>query len=397
MRCIFALILLLCIPAAFASSIPADSVPAALLTDSVATPLLADSVAPRKLNIIEKVIKYFVDSNKPSTDKKIDFSFIGGPGYSNDTKLSLGLLGAALYTTGSDGSVTSQSNASLYTVFSVTGYYNVGLRGIHFTPGDRWRFNYKMSFYSMPTYFWGIGYDVARNDDNKTKYLHLNAEVRSTFDYRLFDNCYIGPTLHFNYTKAANADSYMLWEGERHGILNYGVGFNMYYDTRDYVTTPHRGWYFGLEQRFYPRFLFNRNAFSSTDMAVCHYFGGWRGAIIAVRLHGLFTYGDTPWTMLPWVGGSYTMRGYYEGRYRDKNAVDATLELRQHVWKRNSAVVWIGAGSVFDKFSELQARKILPNFGVGYRWEFKKNVNVRLDVGFGKGETGIVINVNEAF
>lgn len=101
--------------------------------------------------------------------------------------------------------------------------------------------------------------------------------------------------------------------------------------------------------------------------------------------------------MLPFIGGSYTMRGYYEGRYRDKNAVDATLELRQHIWRRNSAVVWVGAGTVFPSFRDLRSREILPNFGVGYRWEFKKNVNVRLDVGFGKGESGIIFNINEAF
>lgn len=101
--------------------------------------------------------------------------------------------------------------------------------------------------------------------------------------------------------------------------------------------------------------------------------------------------------MLPFIGGSYTMRGYYEGRYRDKNAIDVTMELRQHIWHRNSAVIWMGAANVFPKLGDLQARKILPNFGIGYRWEFKKNVNIRLDFGFGKGETGIIFNINEAF
>ncbi len=36
--------------------------------------------------------------------------------------------------------------------------------------------------------------------------------------------------------------------------------------------------------------------------------------------------------------------------------------------------------------------------GVGYRWEFKKNVNVRLDYGFGKsGQHSFIFNINEAF
>ena len=91
------------------------------------------------------------------------------------------------------------------------------------------------------------------------------------------------------------------------------------------------------------------------------------------------------------------MRGYYEGRYRDKCAMDVQLELRQNVWKRNGVAVWVGAGTIFPNFSELEARHILPNYGFGYRWEFKKRVKVRLDLGFGTHQTGFIFNIHEAF
>ena len=54
------------------------------------------------------------------------------------------------------------------------------------------------------------------------------------------------------------------------------------------------------------------------------------------------------------LGSSYSMRGYYEGRYRDKCAMDAQIELRQHVWRRNGVAVWAGAGTVFPKWLENQ-------------------------------------------
>ena len=57
----------------------------------------------------------------------------------------------------------------------------------------------------MPTYFWGIGYDSASHDGNKTKYLQLNAEIRASFDYHIFESCYFGPILHFNYMQAKDA------------------------------------------------------------------------------------------------------------------------------------------------------------------------------------------------
>ncbi|MDE5632787.1 MAG: hypothetical protein K2I54_08290, partial [Muribaculaceae bacterium] len=68
-----------------------------------------------------------------------------------------------------------------------------------------------------------------------------------------------------------------------------------------------------------------------------------------------------------------------------------------HIWRRNGLVAWVGAGTVFPKFSAMSMRKVLPNYGIGYRWEFKKRVNVRLDLGFGKHQTGFIFSINEAF
>ncbi|MGL5546069.1 MAG: hypothetical protein ACRDCS_03585, partial [Tannerellaceae bacterium] len=59
--------------------------------------------------------------------------------------------------------------------------------------------------------------------------------------------------------------------------------------------------------------------------------------------------------------------------------------------------VWVGAGNVFHSFSRFKWSHTLPNYGIGYRWEFKKRMNVRLDLGFGKKETGFIFSINEAF
>ena len=54
--------------------------------------------------------------------------------------------------------------------------------------------------------------------------------------------------------------------------------------------------------------------------------------------------------------------------------------------------------TVFDRLSDVMMSRLLPNLGAGYRWEFKKDVNVRLDVGFGKsGQWSFMFGINEAF
>ena len=177
-----------------------------------------------------------------------------------------------------------------------------------------------------------------------------------------------------------------------------GVGFSLVFDSRDVLTNPHRGIYVDVTQCFRPRFLGNDYAFSQTSFNVSGYRGVWKGGILAADIRGDFNFGNPSWAMMAKLGNSHSMRGYYEGRYRDKHKLETSLELRQHVWKRNGIVLWVGAGSVFPKFSEMRFDRILPNYGFGYRWEFKKDVNVRLDYGFGKaGESGFLFNINEAF
>ncbi len=170
------------------------------------------------------------------------------------------------------------------------------------------------------------------------------------------------------------------------------------YDTRDVLTNAGRGVYLNISQLFRPRFLGNDHVFNTTNIQLDVYRRVWRGAILAADVRSKLNFGNPSWGMMALLGNSYSMRGYYEGRYRDKHKIEAQVELRQHVWRRNGIVLWAGAGTVFDKFSSIEAHKILPNVGIGYRWEFKKDVNVRLDYGIGKGgQSGFIFNINEAF
>jgi hemolysin activation/secretion protein len=147
---------------------------------------------------------------------------------------------------------------------------------------------------------------------------------------------------------------------------------------------------------FRPSFLGNKYDFNTTDFTINAYQRLWKDAVLAEQVKCQFNFGNPSWEMMSTLGGSYVMRGYYESRYRDKHMGAMQVELRQRVWKRCGFTVWGGVGSVFH--DEESFKNLLPNYGIGFRWEFKKNVNVRLDYGFGKGgQSGFVFNVNEAF
>ena len=352
----------------------------------------------KKKSLITRFLDYFNDANKNKKHKKFDFSIIGGPHYSTDTKLGLGLVAAGLYRTNPNDTILPPSNVSLFGDVSTVGFYMLGIRGTHIFPQDKYRADYTVYFYSFPCDYWGMGYDMGNDDSNKSEMKRWQARIKGSFLFHLGSNFYIGPMVSYDYVIGKNVERPELLNGMDRHTWNLGAGFSTVYDSRDVLTYPHQGLYINLTQCFRPRFMGNDYAFSTTELQVDAYQKVWKGAILAEDFRTMLNFGNPSWGMMALLGNSNSMRGYYEGRYRDKHKIEAQVELRQHIWKRNSLTVWVGAGTVFSKFSNIRSRHILPNYGLGYRWEFKKNVNVRLDYGFGKaGQSGFLFSINEAF
>lgn len=369
------------------------------VTDSISSAEKVDTMALRAgKSWVNRILDYFNDSNKNKKHKRFDFSVIGGPHYASDTKFGLGLVAAGLYRTDPNDSILPPSNVSLYGDVSSVGFYMLGVRGNHIAPKGRYRIDYHLYFYSFPADFWGIGYEMGDNDANKSDMKRWQAQAEVSFLFRVADNFYIGPMASYDYVIGKHIERPELLQGMDQHTWNVGAGVSLVYDNRDNLTNPHRGIFLNINQMFRPEFMGNDYAFSTTAFRFDAYQRLGKGTVLAEDIRANLNFGNPSWGMMAELGGTHSMRGYYEGRYRDKHSLEATVELRQHVWKRNGIVVWVGAGTIFPKFSALRSKQILPNAGVGYRWEFKKNVNVRLDYGFGKsGQSGFLFNINEAF
>lgn len=369
---------------------PIDSCEVAAVTDSIG------NVSKPKRNIIQKVIDYFGQTNAEKPDKKFDISVIGGPSYSASTSFEIAGLVSGLYKSRRD-SLTPRSDISIYAEGSVTGFYNFGIRGNHIFPADRMRLVYDANFCHFPLKFWGIGYENGINKANESEYTLLESAVTMQFLWKLPKSIFLGPSVNFNYQKATKMERPDLWEGQNPRVFCYGLGLVFSIDTRDLATNASKGFYIGLHQQFFPKFMGNDYAFSMTEVSAMYYRKFWKSGVMAFRIHGAGAYGNPPWGMLPTLDKGNAVRGYYEGRYRDKNEADILIELRQHIWRRNGIVVWAGVGTVFSEFNQIKWNTLLPSYGIGYRWEFKKKVNVRVDIGFGKHSKAINFGINESF
>lgn len=297
-----------------------------------------------KNNLFQRIYRYFQQSNEVRNDKKIDFSIIGGPHFSKDTKLGLGIVASGLYRLDRTGMSLSPSNISLYGDITTTGFYLLGIDGNTIFPRDLYRLDVNMYFFSFLSQYWGIGYGNGKRNDGYTEYKRKEIQIKLDFYREIAPNSFIGVTGMYRHVNGKDFKDIRFLEGERNKISSLGGGLILTYDSRDFIPNPYKGTYAKIEQTFFPKFLGNCYSFQRTDLQIRHYDELWKGAVLAYDLNGTFKSGNTPWSMVAHLG-----------------------------------------------------KETLPSYGLGYRWEFKNRVNIRLDYGIGKGQSSFYFNINEAF
>ena len=86
-------------------------------------------------------------------ERSVRFNIIGGPGYSANTGWRLAAMGNLYYRQSSTS--TTPGILSIVATASLTGYYNVAIRGTNTLNDSRHRLSYGMGLCSEPTYLWG--------------------------------------------------------------------------------------------------------------------------------------------------------------------------------------------------------------------------------------------------
>ncbi len=410
-------------------------------------------IVEKKPNFIKRIVNYYSGSNIDKTFvKKMDWSIAPGPNYSSDIGLGLGFLIAGLYRPDQTDSITSPSNIRFYGNITTEKFMMARVMGDNFLQNDKYILSYSGSFVYFPGAFYGVGYN-----DGKSGYVqsltNTMAIVKASGAVAVLPNTYLGASISFNYTGAESRskypseddiekmkdsynnntldgdlrhlyelymenkfdpslsnpfDNYIAYTGEDPNALNSSVGIFAQYDTRDVITAPHKGIYSKLEARYFPKFLGNsQNSFTKVNFTFNFFQKLWEGTVLAYDLHSEFTFNQPSWHMYSKIGGTDRMRGYYEGRFRDNNIMTTQLELRQKIYRRHGVVGWIGAGNAWghDKF---RWSNTLQSFGVGYRFEFKNRMNIRIDYGWGaygnpnfnwdnKRSSAFIFTASEAF
>lgn len=354
----------------------------------------SDTLEPKKF--FERVVHYFEEAKKDKSQSKFDLSFIGGPSYSVDTKLGLGIVASGLYRLDPDNLNLSPSNVSIYTNITTSGFFAIGVENNTIFPEDKFRINSDISFTYMPSKYYGVGYEAGASNDY-SKYNEYRLSLKADFLAEVIQNGYIGLTFTAQNLKGSDFERIEFEPLENLTTTLVGGGLIFTYDTRDFIPNPDKGIFLQYQQTFFSRTLGSNLHFSSIETTARYFQRLTPKSVLAFDFNGIFNNGDVPWNRMAQLGGARQMRGYFIGQYRDRKELNSQVELRQKIYNRHGFVVWGGVGAIFDKFKNATWSEALPTYGIGYRWEFKNRVNIRFDYGIAKGQSGFYFNINEAF
>lgn len=335
-------------------------------------------------------------------ERKIDLSFGITPSYTREAGFGIGGAATALYRIDRTDSIMQPSDVFASINASLNGFYVLTLKGNNLFPDNRSRLSYKIEIYKKHLDFWGINSEETATNP-MTKYDRRQIDLNAEYIYRLTHNFYGGFQVRADYTDARNLGNPDYLLGERQQYYVTGLGLSLEFDTRDNLLTPTRGLHLAYKPMFFYKYFGNAPASFFRHIFIFNIYSHlWRGAVLAYDWYSCIQTSHTPWTMREMIASDgIRMRGYYMGSYMDNNQVASQLELRQHLWRRIGVTTWIGGATLFSSIKEYRERDIRPewlyNFGIGLRFEFKHNVNARIDYGFGKDTSGILFAIGEAF
>lgn len=319
-----------------------------------------------------------------------------------ETDWSFGGAGSLTFKLKAADTSTRTSNSQVLALYSIRRQFIVAVNGTTYFPGEKYILSHQFSYSHFPDKFWGLGSNApdANVEDYTFRqfyvFLHLQRQLRPRF--------FLG--LWYEYQRLLEIDYQaggLFDQQQVTGRLPYsvsGAGPSFTYDSRNNAFAPDRG---ALLQFYISHFdpaLGSTFRFTTFVVDTRKFIRTSPKQVLALQAYGFFNTGEVPLRSLASFGGSSSMRGYYDGRYRSRNQVVVQAEYRVLLLWRLGAVAFADLGNVSDDLSDLTFKGLKYSYGGGLRFSLspKERLNLRLDYGIGSGSShGFYVQLGEAF
>ena len=352
------------------------------------------------------VVRYFNKFINDSTDKsKLQTLAYPTVAYAPETKWEFGASAVVVgYARKDTNNRLSEING--FTFFTTEKQYGGIIEHALHSNKNTWFFLGKLKIQSFPLSYHGIGANTPKEKIAVVDAFSFTWKER--FLRKVWRDFFIGLEIDFHSLGRVSfnpngADVSLLSPQGFKGSNNLGVGIGLLYDNRHNVLNVRNGFFAETAMLAYSKRLGSITDFSSifTDFRYFHPLG--RKNVLAFQSVGQFTLGDAPFNQYALMGGEMMMRGYYLGRFRDKNYISLQTEFRMlplPFAKKFGLAVFASSGVIFDKVSTIspQIFKYAGGAGIHYLLFPKKDVWTRVDFAINnEGTTGFYLFLGCAF
>ncbi|WP_209329392.1 BamA/TamA family outer membrane protein [Lunatimonas salinarum] len=327
-------------------------------------------------------------------------------GYSPETNTEIGLSGLLLYYHGRD-TTNRLSEITARTFFTFENQYGAFLEHALYTDNNDWFMLGNIRYQSFPVSFYGVGISTTLSDEQTVSGQQLL--IRERILRKIRGNFYAGVNLDYNLTSGVNfSNPRLLPESPRlhgkDGSQNLGLGLGLVLDTRHNVLNVRNGYFIELALVNSAAALISDHDFRYINIDTRYFETVRKNQVLAMQLVGQFSWGEVPFNQLPQIGGPFLMRGYYQGRFRDRHLLATQMEYRflplpLGFTDRIGAVAFASAGTVYSDISSVDFRHLKGAAGAGLRFLLfpKKDIYIRLDYALTREGNGFYIYIGEAF
>ncbi|MCJ8211895.1 polymerase [Mucilaginibacter sp. RS28] len=367
------------------------------------TPALAQTWLPKFTPRFIRRMLFEKDSSKRSSVFPLPVL-----GSAPETGIEVG--GSVLYSFYTDtlNKGTRVSNVFGYATITTKGQERLSLSSSYWTPQNKWHYTAAVSFINFPANFYGIGNNTLKANEDKLgqKRFRLSFETEKRFGKYIYAGLTLGG---FNYSFHDHETGGIFTSDprveDRTGGSTIYAAPNFIYDSRNNNTYTTSGMiitsYYNLMQG-----MFGNNSYRGGffNIEYSQFFSLSKKFVLGLDIQDQnLTGGRSPFYLMPTLGNDEMMRGYYNGRYRDRNLVAGQTELRYRLSDRFGLNGFVGTGAVFN--NSFSFNDLKPNYGGGVRYFFdvEKGLSMRVDYGFGekrpgeKRQSGLYLGLGESF
>ena len=318
--------------------------------------------------------------------------------YTPETRLGGGAAALITHRSSGAGRPTLVSATAIYTQNRqvITA---LGLEG--YPRGGDYHYAANGGYQRYPDVAYPLGNDS--DPDDTEDYTRRGFQLTLDLDRRVAPGVYVGGGLRIADDELVDLEGGgPLSDGRLPGADGgtvWGAALRVIRDTRDEVISPGAGVLASASLRGHPDGLGSDYGFLRYTLDARRYLRAGAGTI-AVRATASGASGDAPFRLLPSLGGQNLLRGYYDGRFRDRFMAAVQAEYRLRVWWRFGTVFFAAAGQVAPDPRGIRVDGFHPSGGLGLRFllDPAQGVNIRIDYGVGEGgASGVYITATEAF